>query len=123
TEHSGAVSGIVPLYAGAGIHSHRRRRLKMKNKLVRTILICYLFFLIVVPLFSTITEGTPLADLQLNPFDYARITDVDYTAVVMDEPESGGSVRITERLTFDVHAASRDNLYWELWRDLPEDYI
>ena len=97
--------------------------MKMKNKLVRAILICYLFFLIVVPLFSTITEGTPLADLQLNPFDYARITDVDYTAVVMDEPESGGSVRITERLTFDVHAASRDNLYWELWRDLPEDYI
>ncbi len=55
--------------------------------------------------------------------DYARITDVSYKAVVMDEPGSEGSIHITERLTFDIHAASRDNLFWELWRDLPEDYI
>ena len=58
-----------------------------------------------------------------NPFDYARITDVDYKAVVVDEPGSKGKVIITERLTFDIHAASKDNPFWELWRDLPEDYI
>lgn len=63
------------------------------------------------------------ADLQLNPFDYARITDVEYTGVVIDEPESEGSMYIKERITFDVHAASRSNLFWELWRDLPEDYV
>ncbi len=63
------------------------------------------------------------SDLQLNPFDYARITDVDYKAVVVDEPDSEGKVIITERLTFDIHAASKNNLFWELWRDLPEDYI
>lgn len=60
---------------------------------------------------------------NLLPNDYARITDVDYKAVVIDEPNSCGKVVITERLTFDIHAASEDNLFWELWRDLPEDYI
>jgi len=58
-----------------------------------------------------------------NPLDYARITDVDYTAVVVDEPGSSSKVVITERLTFDIHAASKNNLYWELWRALPEEYI
>lgn len=60
---------------------------------------------------------------EINPNDYARITDVDYTAVVVDEPDSEGKVVITERLTFDVHAASSANTFWELWRDLCEDYI
>lgn len=55
--------------------------------------------------------------------DYARITDVEYTAVLVDEPDSYGKVVITERLTFDIHAASKNNLFWELWRDLPEDYV
>ena len=32
-------------------------------------------------------------------------------------------VLITEKLTFDIHAASRSNLFWELWRDLPEDEV
>lgn len=62
-------------------------------------------------------------DINLNPNDYARITDVEYKAVVVDEPGSEGKVVITERLTFDVHAASRNNTFWELWRDLPEDSI
>lgn len=57
------------------------------------------------------------------PFDYARITDVDYRAVVTDEPGGNGKVVVTERLTFDIHAASSNNLFWELWRDLPEEYI
>lgn len=61
-------------------------------------------------------------DMQINPFDYARITDVEYQAVVLDEPENGGKVLVRERLTYDIHAASRNNLFWELWRDLPEDY-
>lgn len=60
---------------------------------------------------------------SMNPFDYARITDVEYKAVLVDEPNSNGKVHITERLTFDIHAASKDNLFWELWRDLPEQYV
>ncbi len=93
----------------------------MKNKLNTIIVILYfsLFFFAVIG--STLT--TAIADMQLNPFDYARITDVDYKAVVVDEPNSEGKVVITERLTFDIHAASRSNPFWELWRDLCEDYV
>lgn len=58
-----------------------------------------------------------------NTLDYARITDVDYKAVLVDEPGSNGKVIITERLTFDIRAASKNNLFWELWRDLPEAYV
>ena len=52
--------------------------------------------------------------------DYARITDVEYRAVLVDEPGQTSKVSVTERITFDVHAISKNNLYWELWRDLPE---
>lgn len=70
-------------------------------------------------IFSSLSEE----EIISNPFDYARITDVDYTAVVVDQPNSNGKIIVTERLTFDIHAASKDNPFWELWRDLPEDYI
>jgi len=67
----------------------------------------------------------PLSDGEYiwNPDDYARITEVDYKAIVVDEPGSNGKIVITERLTFDVHAFSNKNLFWELWRDLNEEYI
>ena len=58
-----------------------------------------------------------------SPWDYARITDVDYQARLVDEPGNGGKVVVTEKLTFDIHAASRGNLFWELWRDLCEDNV
>ena len=62
-------------------------------------------------LFSLPLIGPFLSEYQLNPFDYARITDVEYKAVVQDEPENGGSILVTERLTYDIHAASRDNTF------------
>ena len=55
--------------------------------------------------------------------DYARITDMDYRAVLVDEPGSEGKIVVTERITFDVHAASAYNGFWELWRDLCEDNV
>lgn len=58
-----------------------------------------------------------------NPFDYARITDLDYRAELIDEPNSLGKVKVTETITFDIHAAFKNNLFWELWRDLPEDDV
>lgn len=61
-----------------------------------------------------------------NSNDYARITELDYKAEVVDEVDSNGKVIITERLTFDIHAASNetlDDLFWELWRELPEEYV
>ena len=80
------------------------------------IILCYLCPLLFQILGRQLEESTGFND-------YARITDMDYTAVLMDEEENGGNVLITERITFDVHAASENNLYWELWRDLPEDYV
>ena len=55
--------------------------------------------------------------------DYARIVDMDYTAVVVDTQGSQGKVIITETMTFDIHAASRWNGFWELWRDLEEKVV
>lgn len=62
-------------------------------------------------------------ELNLNPFDYTRITDVDYKAVVCDTAGSSGKVNVTERIKFNVHAASKSNLFWELWRDLVESEV
>ena len=82
-------------------------------------------FIIVVYLlpFISVFISAFLEDTTFNPFDYARITDVDYKAVLVDEPSSNGKAVITERLTFDIHAFSKNNPFWELWRDLPESYI
>lgn len=92
----------------------------MKNKIVSTMIIV----LFVLPFLATFIGAFACnEDESLNPNDYARITDVEYKAVVVDEPDSEGKVIITERLTFDIHAASKNNLFWELWRDLPEDTI
>ena len=85
------------------------------NKFFIAIFLCFML------MFSLPIIGPFLSEYQLNPFDYARITDVEYKAVVQDEPENGGSILVTERLTYDIHAASRDNTFWELWRDLCED--
>lgn len=87
-----------------------------------TFLFCLFFFGPMLLVFPSECSSS-CEDMNLNPNDYARITDVEYKAVVVDEPDSQGKVVITERLTFDIHAASEDNLFWELWRDLPEDYV
>jgi len=81
------------------------------------------FYLCTLLLYFFLSFSFLFEDIDLNPFDYARITDVDYKAVLVDEPESNGKVIITEKLTFDIHASSKNNPFWELWRDLPEDYV
>ena len=87
-----------------------------QNKIITTIVIIFFFGIFFLPIFLSCASSCTIND-------YARITEVDYKAVVMDEYGTGGKVLITERLTFDIHAASEDNLFWELWRDLPEDYV
>lgn len=89
----------------------------MKRDIIVIIIALFIVFL---PEISSFFDGEEAIS---NPLDYARITDVDYKAVLVDEPNSDGKVVVTERLTFDIHAASQDNLFWELWRDLPEAYI
>ena len=93
----------------------------MKKKLATFLFWFYFLGVFFAPFLASCSYN--FEDMQINPFDYARITDVEYKAVVVDEPDSEGKVIITERLTFDIHAASKNNLFWELWRDLPEDYI
>lgn len=82
-----------------------------------------IFFILVFLLPCLIPGISALADMIISVNDYARITDVDYKAVLVDEPDSEGKIVVTERLTFDIHAASKNNLFWELWRDLCEDYV
>ena len=89
----------------------------MGEKIVKYI---YYGFIIIIVI-NFLNSAGFLSDLQLNPFDYARITELDYRAEVVDEPDEETYVHVTERITFDIHAASRDNGFWELWRDLPED--
>lgn len=87
-----------------------------QNKIITTVFFIFFFGIFFLPIFISCANSCTIND-------YARITEVDYQAVVMDDYGTGGKVLITERLTFDIHAASEDNLFWELWRDLPEDYV
>ena len=82
----------------------------------------YFMFMICIflsPFFIMIGETVDWESLN-TPWDYAKITDVDFKAELVDEPGNGGKIYVTERLKFDIRAASRDNLFWELWRDLCE---
>ena len=52
--------------------------------------IIYICFLILIFSGTFFSESAYIfEDLQLNPFDYARITDVEYRAVVPDDEGSG----------------------------------
>ncbi len=58
-----------------------------------------------------------------NPINHFHLTDVDYKAVVVDEPGSEGKVVVTERITFDINATPFGEGVWEVWRALGEDTI
>ncbi|MCL2820742.1 MAG: DUF2207 domain-containing protein [Oscillospiraceae bacterium] len=83
-------------------------------------------FIFVLALFIFIILGLDMGWLSQPTTDnsnYARITAVDYQALVTDEPGGEGKAVITEVLTFDIHARSENYLFYELWRDLPEEYV
>ena len=88
--------------------------------IITVIIIIYLMFFMV-PIFVNLFGWDP--EESTGPNDYARITDVEYKAVLDDSVPGEAKMIVTERLTYDVHAASQSNLFWELWRDLPEDYV
>lgn len=63
--------------------------MKEGKKMKKFITFIYVSFFILCFSFSIMSEfGISIEDLNLNPNDYARITDVDYTAVLVDEPGS-----------------------------------
>ena len=84
------------------------------KKIKKILLWIFVFLIIYMVTFDSCTEQ------GCNPIDYARITDVEYRAEVVDEPGGSGKIIVTERLTFDIHAAFKSNPFWELWRDLCE---
>ena len=92
------------------------------EKLLTKLYVLFIIFVCLWPFIALIAETIDWESIN-SPWDYARITDVDYKGELVDEPGSGGKLLVTERLTFDIHAASRDNLFWELWRDLCEDNV
>ena len=97
----------------------------IKSK-VRTIAIWgFIIFYIFISFWSEgyTWEDFGLDGFSLNPNDYCHLTDIDYTAVLHDDPNGKANVEITEYLTFDVHAASKYNTFKELWRELPEEYV
>ena len=56
------------------------------NKIGAYIYLGFWIFLIIIMILSELEID--FEELNLNPNDYARITDVDYTAVLVDEPNS-----------------------------------
>lgn len=89
----------------------------MKRDLIIFFSIWGIFLLL--PLLSELFYAIEEGDININPYDYARITDVDYKAVVRND----GCLDVKERLTFDVHAAFESQPFRELWRDLCEDTV
>ena len=88
---------------------------------VKTPLIIYILMILLVCLISS---DDPLGFIyMILPNDYCNLTDVDYTAILHDDPNGKACVEITEYLTFDVHASSKSNTFKELWRELPEDNV
>lgn len=92
----------------------------MNERNLGIIVYLFIFLMFILMRFAAYLEEE---EINLNPYDYARITDVDYKAQIVDEPSSSGKVNVTERLTFDIHAASQSNLFWELWRALAESNV
>lgn len=85
------------------------------SKLYSIIVICIFGFIVFTSMKPT------LEDMQLNPLDHFRITDMEYQAVLADPLYGETVLHVTEKITFDVRASSRANRYWELWRDLCEN--
>jgi hypothetical protein len=93
----------------------------MENKSGKIIVWIIVIAMFVLPFLGSLSSYD--SEESTGPNDWVHITDMDYKAVVVDEPDSEGKIVVTERITFDIHAASRSNGFWELWRDLCEDTI
>lgn len=95
------------------------------SKFVTTTIIIFMIGMFTSPCWVPLAETLSiyLQETAWLPNDYARITDVDYKGVVVDDEEEGSKLHVTQTITFDIHAASRNHPFWELWLDLPETYV
>lgn len=88
------------------------------------VFIIFFVFMMLSPCWLGIMETVNYSETSEESLvNYFHITDVESTAVVVDEPGSEGKVVITERLTFDIHGAAGGEGIWEIWRTLPEATI
>lgn len=97
--------------------------IKKIKKITKTYKILFIIILIYIILFAISILNETDAEININPNDYCRITDVDYTAILHDDKDHSAKISVTEYLTFDIHAASKNNPFKEVWRELPEDTI
>ena len=97
--------------------------LSQTKKFLKGVFIHFIGIIIIAFIFVCMGISYYNEDNSLNPNDYCNLTDVEYKAVLNDEMFGNSNVKITEYLTFDVHAASRDNPFRELWRELPEEEV
>ena len=77
----------VSAYLGVGHAIGRKDVMKLQTRIIILIAIGLISFSILSNWFN---------ESNSNPVDYARITAVDYTAVVVDEPGSDGKVIVNE---------------------------
>lgn len=61
--------------------------------------------------------------VDLSPWDYQKLTDVEARIELVDEDGDYTYALVTERVTFDVHQSSENDLCYELWRDLIEQDV
>lgn len=61
--------------------------------------------------------------IDLSPWDYQKLTDVEAQIIYDDDSSRGTKAMVVERVTFDVHQSSKDDLCYELWRDLIEQEV
>lgn len=82
----------------------------------------FIMFLLLLPaILSKFSYAFEYVDLS--PWDYQKLTDVEAVYRLVDEDNLGSTVIVTEQITFDVHQASRGDLCYELWLDLPEQEV
>ncbi len=93
----------------------------MENKGCITLFCAGLIFLILFPLLMEYSYALEYVDLS--PWDYQKLTDVEAQMVLLDDDKNRGTVLVTETVTFDVHQSSENDLCYELWRDLPEQEV
>jgi len=48
--------------------------------------------------------------IDLSPWDYQKLTDVEAQIIYDDDSSRGTKAMVVERVTFDVHQSSKDDL-------------
>lgn len=71
-------------------------------KALQKVLVFICIFMILCSMFGGFMENFFGEDASLNPFDYARITDVDYKAEVVDEPGGNALLSISIFLVLEL---------------------